>query len=385
MIILLAEFYASGGTRTYIEQLLDFYFTQKIEVMLVGLESNPDDDLGNFLAERGVTYISYSSILTAGRPEGDSKVRLSPKVWSYSFMRRERTAFRDFIDKTRAAGIVVSAGTPGIFAGAAGAAKSNLYILHTYPHGRRQQYLGRIVMRRFFKRVTAFVSVSQFEKEEILRLWGVSESNSRITVIPNTMGRLMPPKSRQKEGQFQIITTSWLEPYKNPELWLEVAMQVTTKLGRENVRFMWLGGGSLLGEFQRRQEATGQYVDAQFIGHVENVAPYYQSADLYLQLSTTENMSLSVIDALRHGVPAVVTNVGGLPEIVEHGRGGVIVPLGSPELIADSVVQILKNSTEWLSLSLAGQERYEEFFSPDIWIEKMRSLHLTIFKTDSPA
>jgi len=93
MIILLAEFYASGGTRTYIEQLLDFYFTQKIEVMLVGLESNPDDDLGNFLAERGVTYISYSSILTAGRPEGDSKVRLSPKVWSYSFMRRERTAF----------------------------------------------------------------------------------------------------------------------------------------------------------------------------------------------------------------------------------------------------------------------------------------------------
>jgi len=195
----------------------------------------------------------------------------------------------------------------------------------------------------------------------------------------------MPPKSRQKEGRYQIITTSWLEPYKNPELWLEVATEVTTKLGRENVRFMWLGGGSLLSEFQRRKEATGEYVDAQFIGHVDNVAPYYQSADLYLQLSTTENMSLSVIDALRHGVPAVVTDVGGLPEIVEHGRGGVIVPSGSPELIADSVVRILQDSTEWLSLSLAGQERYEEFFSPDIWIEKMRSLHLTIFNADSPA
>ncbi len=200
--------------------------------MLVGLESHPDDDLGNFLAERGVTYISYSSILAAGRPEGDSEVRLSPNVWSYSFMRRERTAFRDFIDKTRAAGIVVSAGTPGIFAGAAGAAKCNLYILHTYPHGRRQQYLGRIVMRRFFKRVTAFVSVSQFEKEEILRLWGVSESNSRITVIPNTMGRLMPPKSRQKEGQFQIIlllgsnlikilSCGWKLPWRSPPNWDE--------------------------------------------------------------------------------------------------------------------------------------------------------------------
>ena len=164
----------------------------------------------------------------------------------------------------------------------------------------------------------------------------------------------MPPKSRQKEGQYQVITTSWLEPYKNPELRLEVAMEVTTKLGRENVRFMWLGEGSLLSEFQRRQQVTGEYVDAQFIGHVENVAPYYQSADLYLQLSTTENMSLSIIDALRHGVPAVVTDVGGLPEIVEHGRGGAIVPLGSPELIVASVVRIFENSTEWISLSLAG-------------------------------
>ena len=200
--------------------------------MLVGLESKPDDDLGNFLAKRGVTYISYSSILAAGRTEGDSEVQLSPKIWSFSFMRRERTAFRNFINKTRAAGIVVSAGTPGIFAGAAGATKSNLHILHTYPHGRRHQDFGRTVMRRFFKRVTAFVSVSQSKKEKSYDCGGYRNSTRGSHLFPTQWDGSCRPSQDKKRASIKslpllgsnpikIRSCGWKLPWRSPPNWDE--------------------------------------------------------------------------------------------------------------------------------------------------------------------
>ncbi len=383
MILLLAEFYGSGGTRTYVRQLLDFYYSQEIEVTLIGMQSEPDTELRQVLEDRGMSYISYSNVLNAGHLRSGAKVVVSPKVWSYKFMRSERSAFRGYIAKSGAVGIVVSAGTPGIFAGAAGASSKNLYILHTYPHGKRQQLFGRLVMRKFFRQVRNFVAVSQFEKKEMLRLWRLPISKSKITVIPNSAGPILPPQKRPSGNKYQVITASWVESYKNPELWLKVAKSVTTKLGQEHVRFIWLGGGSLLGRFQRETGNYLHHVDAEFLGHVDDVEQYYQSADIYLQVSSTENMSLSVIDALRHGVPAVVTDVGGLPEIVEHGKSGLVVPSAPSEVIAESVVRILASETEWSRLSRAGQERYAEFFSPEIWKQEMRSLHLAIFNGNS--
>jgi glycosyltransferase involved in cell wall biosynthesis len=383
MIVLLAEFYASGGTRTYVKQLLDFYHSQEVKVTLVGTELKPDNELQQILDDRGMAYTSYSNVLTGDHYSSEAKAIVSPKVWSYQFMLRERAAFRDYITKSSAEGIVVSAGTPGIFAGAAGSTPNNLYILHTYPHGKRQQLLGRLFMRRFFKQVNNLVTVSQFEKHEILRLWKLPITRCKITVIPNSTGPILPPRRRPSNSKYRVITASWVESYKNPELWLDVAKSVAVRMGRDRVQFVWLGDGSLLSDFQARAAKYNNDVDVQFLGHIEDVEYFYQGADLYLQVSSTENMSLSVIDALRHGVPAVVTDVGGLPEIVEQGASGFVVPLGSAAVIADSVVQILEDSAGWSRFSEAGERRYAECFSPELWIQRMSSLHLTIFTSDS--
>jgi len=83
---------------------------------------------------------------------------------------------------------------------------------------------------------------------------------------------------------------------------------------------------------------------------------------MYLQVSSTENMSLSVIDALRHGVPAVVTDVGGLPEIVEHGKSGLVVPSAPSEVIAESVTEYsLVKMNDRVSLGLVKTAMQNSF------------------------
>ena len=381
MIVLLAEFYASGGTRTYVKQLLEFYHSQGIKVILVGTEAKADIEMQHILEELGMTYICYSNVLTGKYRNYEPRKIVSPKVWSYQFMVRERKAFRDFLTKMKAHGIVVSAGTPGIFAGAAGSVPSNVYILHTYPHGMRQKLFGRILMRRFFKPVRNLVAVSQFEKQEILRLWNLPTNSLTITVIPNSAGSVLPPKLRPSNIKFQVVTASWVETYKNPELWLEVAKSVTNRLGRDRVKFVWLGEGSLLSDFQVLANQCNSEADVEFLGHVEDVEYFYREADLYLQVSATENMSLSVIDALRHGLPAVVTDVGGLPEIIEEAKSGYVVPLESIERIANSVVEILEDGLKWSRFSKAGQTRYADCFTPEIWANEMQKLHSGVFNS----
>lgn len=294
-------------------------------------------------------------------------------------MLRERAAFRQLLKQIGAHGIVVTAGTPGQFVGAAGASKRGIYILHTYPHGRRQEFLGRWLMHMFFRRVHRLVAVSHFQRRAMARLWRMGSRMNDIVVIPNTAGPIIPALTPAPAQTLEVITASWLEPYKQPLEWLDVATAVAQRLGREHVRFTWLGEGSMLELCRKAAQDRFHEVDANFVGHSDDVESGYRKASLYLQLSSTENMSLSVIDALRFGVPAVATAVGGLPEIVDDGSTGLLVPVHDVDAAATAVSRLLSDTSLRESMVKASRERYSEHFGPEKWYESMTALHDDIF------
>lgn len=378
-IVLLAEYESSGGTRTYLKQLLDFYAARGSDVVLVGAHASPDAELAGWLEGHGFTFTPFGVVLGVD-PTGESVNEA--KVWSITHLWRERRAFRRFVEKVGARGIVVSAGTPGRFAGAAGAADDSIYILHTYPHGRRQEQLGRWLMPTFFKEVRQLVAVSQFQRGEMVRLWRMKDRAPDIDVIPNTTGDAVAPLTAvpdTEDAPLEVITASWAEPYKEPFEWLEVASRVATRLGRDRVRFTWLGEGSLLQECQKAAEARQGTVDATFAGHRDDVEAHYRRAAVYLQLSSTENMSLSTIDALRFGVPTVATAVGGLPEIVEHEVTGLLIPVHDIGAATEAVIRLLDDDALRARLSRSAHERYAAQFALPRWTERMTRLHDEVF------
>ena len=378
-LVVLAEYYASGGTRTYIRQLLDFHHSQGFKVILVGLELEPDSGLANFLRIRDMSFVSYSQVIGRPHSRANKNDAFSPKIWSLRYMRHERETFRDFLTQLGACGIVVSVGTPGLFAGALGSVPENIYVMHTYPHGRRQRLLGRHFMKGFLSRSKAIVSVSQFGESKMRHLWNIPDSDNRIWVIPNTTGPIQQRLEFFESPKFDVITASWVEPYKSPDIWLQVSELVSSQIGKEKVRFTWLGEGSLLEKFQLKAEKISQHVDVQFVGHQDNVDRFYRQASVYLQVSSTENMSLSVIDALRFGLPAVVSNAGALPEIIEQDVSGKVVSVGSVEETAEAIVEIFYSKSAWGKMSEAAHERYISVFSEEEWTRKMIELHSSVF------
>lgn len=375
-IALLAEYYASGGTRTYLKQLLDFYVACGVDVSLIGLASVPDNQVAEWLEQYGFDYTCYWTVV--GR-DSLSNADRHPSVWLPWRVLSERKAFGRFLRATNLDGLVVSTGTPGQFMGAAGATNRSIYVLHTYPHGRRQRLLGHWFMNKRTRAIAKLAAVSEFQKSEMIRLWRLDPQTQYISVIPNSAGPSLPLPRRTVRAPYTVITAAWLEPYKEPMEWLEVAGMVSKTLGHRSVRFVWLGEGSLLEDCQRMARELEESTSVVFAGHVDGVEKAYAEADAYLQMSSTENMSLSVIDALRHGLPAVCTRVGAIPEIEIDGVTGVMVDVHDTKAAADALVGLLLDPQKYQRMVKQAWYRYDAVFSQQIWLDRMLRLHSEVF------
>ncbi|MCJ2068045.1 glycosyltransferase family 4 protein [Methylobacterium sp. J-030] len=97
---------------------------------------------------------------------------------------------------------------------------------------------------------------------------------------------------------------------------------------------------------------------------VADPAALYRWADVVTMPSQRpESLGRVAIEAMAYGVPPLVTAVGGLPEVVEHGRTGWIVPSGSPEPITRALAALIADPAAWRGYGRAARARYEARFS----------------------
>ncbi len=97
---------------------------------------------------------------------------------------------------------------------------------------------------------------------------------------------------------------------------------------------------------------------------VADPSALYRWADVVTMPSQRpESLGRVAIEAMAYGVPPLVTAVGGLPEVVEHGRTGWVVPPGGPEPIADTLAALIADPAAWRSFGRAARARYEALFS----------------------
>jgi glycosyltransferase involved in cell wall biosynthesis len=99
-----------------------------------------------------------------------------------------------------------------------------------------------------------------------------------------------------------------------------------------------------------------------FVGIVDQVAPLLQAADLFLLPSEMESFGLVALEAMASGVPVVASDVGGIPEVVEHGVCGYLAPMGDVEQMAEYAIQILSDCAVRESFATAASRRAAERF-----------------------
>lgn len=111
------------------------------------------------------------------------------------------------------------------------------------------------------------------------------------------------------------------------------------------------------------------------LGLRDDVERIFAAADVFVQPSRSEGLPLAVLEAMAAGLPVVATRVGGMPEAVQEGETGYLVPPSSPEALADALRTVLGAPDRGRSLGRAGWDRVKSEFSVERMTERYRALY----------
>ena len=100
-----------------------------------------------------------------------------------------------------------------------------------------------------------------------------------------------------------------------------------------------------------------------FLGQRTDVDTVYAACDQLLAPSYREALSLSLIEAASMSLPTVASRVGGIPEVVEDGLSGLLVPAGDSIALATAINMLHENAEKRAQISLAARQRYLKLFS----------------------
>jgi glycosyltransferase involved in cell wall biosynthesis len=140
---------------------------------------------------------------------------------------------------------------------------------------------------------------------------------------------------------------------------LEAAVKVRRAI--PDVRFLLVGHGPLESDIRRRSSQLGLDGTVVFAGARDDAPRVTGALDLFALPSVSEGLAISLIEAMALGRPAVVTGVGGLTEVVEHGKQGLVIDPGNPTALADAIVMLLHDENQRRKLGEAGRLRAADF------------------------
>jgi len=372
-LVLFAQYGSTGGTRTYFRQLLGFYERVGVELTVIRQGPPGDTDMDDFLADRGVTSLDWASIRPSASP---SHFGLYRRQALRQEIEAEAAVVRDVASSVGASLVVASVGDPGSHLGAMAAASRGLYFLHTYPHGIRSAVNSRLLMPGSFPSSARVVTVSAFAAKRIVRNWRLSSRAGDVRYVYSSTGPV-PDRGATVRDNATVLTVGHVEHYKDPLGWIDIAASVLARGApmSQELKFIWVGDGSLLDSCRRTLRARRLEGRVDFVGAHHDLRTLYEEAAVYLQPSRVESLGLGVLDAAKFGVPAVVTRVGGLPEVVESGTSGIVYEPGHNQRAARAVADLLSRPDERAALGFEARRLYEERFGPEQWESAIHAIH----------
>lgn len=226
----------------------------------------------------------------------------------------------------------------------------------------------------------AIIAVAGAAKQNLLDT-GIADK--KIRVIYNGVNPLNKATDEEKiqirksfgidEGCKILSIIARLEEVKGHEYFIDAAKIVADK--GYNTRFVIAGTGS-------REEALKQYAsdknvqNVMFLGFVKNVQDLENITDIQINASFgTEAASLSLLEGMSIGVPAVVSDFGGNPELIKNDVNGFVVPKQNAEKLAEAIMHLLDDEELMTKLSEGAVNEFNTKFTASIMTANMEEFY----------
>jgi N-acetyl-alpha-D-glucosaminyl L-malate synthase BshA len=252
--------------------------------------------------------------------------------------------------------------------------------LVTTLHGTDTTLLGRDAgyvpaIRHALNHSDAVTTVSAFLERETRQLIGIERP---IDVIHNFFAprptRRSAERVRRELGignQAVVLHSSNLRPLKRIDLLLEAAARIRP---RDSFKLLILAGASFA-PFEAEVRRLGLSDRLIVVEKANDIEDYLQIAQIGLYTSETESFCLSVLEGMCFGFPSVATRVGGIPEVIENEKSGLLVEPGNTKAVAAAVERLIQDPARRASLGRAARKRARKLFSAQAIVPRYESLY----------
>lgn len=174
-----------------------------------------------------------------------------------------------------------------------------------------------------------------------------------------------------------VITVGRLSPWKGHKTLME-AFSLLPDVG--DVRLLIVGDCAFweksyrheLEEFAQRQGIADRTI---FTGHREDVPDLLAASDVFCLPSRNEPFGRVIVEAMACGLPVAATRGGGVPEIIQDGHEGLLVPIDSPRELADALARLLGDSDLRRQMGDAGRRRVRERFDLRVTVDRIENIY----------
>jgi L-malate glycosyltransferase len=224
--------------------------------------------------------------------------------------------------------------------------------------------------------------VSKFLKEETIRQFNIKrELNIIYNFIDPERHELEPcpciPQCTENARK-TIMHISNFRPVKRIRDVIAVFARIAQAI---DSRLILVGDGPDAIVAREMGKELGILDRIKFVGIVDRVAPLLARADLFLLPSSTESFGLVALEAMASGVPVIASDVGGIPEVVEHGRTGFLAPVGDVDAMASHAIELLQNDSEHCQFGIEAQEQSRQNFDYRLIVPQYEQLYERTLKS----
>ena len=170
-----------------------------------------------------------------------------------------------------------------------------------------------------------------------------------------------------------VVMAGRMTPQKGWDVLLEAAARLAAT--RADVTWLLVGDGPLRPALVRRASELG--VEARFTGPRADMADVLDCADVVALASRSEGLPFTLLEAMALGKPVVATRVGGVPEVVDDGRSGRLVPRDDAAALASAVASVLDSPDAAAAMGTRGRARVESGFTLDAMVRAVERLYAT--------
>lgn len=154
----------------------------------------------------------------------------------------------------------------------------------------------------------------------------------------------------------------------------DLLVQAMAKVQHPHVKLLLIGDPQT--EFGRHVQGLPQdRTRLTYLGYRSDVPRLLRALDIYIQPSRREGLPLAISEAFDAELPVIATTVGGMPEIVQHNRTGLLTPPECPEALATAIDSLARDRDRARALALSGKRLFEERLNDQVMVDATLALY----------